>query len=346
VGTGSITLPRVSDPRRKSALERVARLLARPALSPIDGRVADINRRLENVRASTEFSLDAYARSAAESSSYIGVELRRLHDLLAGFGERSFQENYETRLAHACDLPLEELDESLAQVINYATGHQGFYAQAGLWFNPPVKVALSTGAATPVRANERIVEVPFAMAALSRLEQGARVLDIGAAESTFALSAASLGYTVTAIDPRPLGYGHPKLESYPSLLEDWDAPSDPFAAAFLISTIEHVGLGAYGERAYGSPEHGVGADVALLDRVRGLLSPAGLMILTAPYGTRDVTELERIYDEESLSRLLAGWDVLERQIVVRRDPLVWEAGEHVEPGARGVAMLIASPTPQ
>ena len=232
---------------------------------------------------------------------------------------------------------------ALAHAINYATSHRGLYAQAGLWFNPPVAVALTAGAAVPVQVSERIVEVPFVMAALSRLERGARILDIGSAESTFPLSAASLGYEVTAVDPRPLPYSHPNLESHASLLEDWDAPSEPFAAAFLLSTIEHVGLGAYGERDYGRPEHGAGADVALLDRVRELLASDGLMILTTPYGTRELTELERIYDEESLNNLLAGWEILERQIVVRRDPFVWERDEKVVTGARGVVMLIVRP---
>jgi Caenorhabditis protein of unknown function, DUF268 len=340
------TLSRVFKASRESSLKRVARRAARPLLSPIDGRVADINRRVENVRASTESSLDAYALSASESYSYIGVELRRLHDLLAGFGERSFQENYARRLADACHLPLEELDETLAQVINYATGNRGFYAQAGLWFNPPIAVTLSAGGAAPTQVTERIVEVPFAMAALNRVQHGVRILDVGSAESTFPLSAASLGYKVTAIDPRPLPYSHPNLQSHASLLEDWAAPPASFSAAFLISTIEHVGLGAYGEGRYGNSQPGAGADVALLDHVRELLSPDGLLILTAPYGVREVTELERVYDEESFSRLLAGWDVLERQTAVRRDALVWEAAEQVEPGARGVAMLIASPKRQ
>ena len=268
--------------------------------------------------------------------------MRRLHDLLAEFGERSDQERYEQRLEHACDLPLERLDESLARVINFATSRHGFYDQAGLWFNPPVEVALSAGAAAPVQVNERIVEVPFAMAALGRLEQGAHVLDIGAAESTFALSAASLGHIVTAVDPRPLGYSHPNLHSYQSSLEDWDAPSDPFAAAFLISTIQHVGLGAYGERPYGNREPGAGADADLLERVRGLLSPDGIAILTVPYGRRGITELGRVYDENSLSRLLARWHVLERRIAVRRDPLVWAPGENVEGGGGGIAMVIAT----
>ena len=244
-----------------------------------------------------ERTFDAYARSSSEASSYIGVELRRVHDQLEGLqdqltdlGERSFEEYYQLRLAQSGDLPLEKLDAPLARAINEAMSHRGFYAQAGLWFDPPVAVALTTGGAVAAAVTERIVEVPFAMAALSRLERGARILDVGSAESTFPLSAASLGYKVTAVDPRPLAYSHPNLQSHASLIEDWHVPSEPFAAAFLISTIEHVGLGAYGERRYGNPEHGVGADVAFLDRVRELLAPDGLMILTAPYGTRDMTD--------------------------------------------------------
>lgn len=297
-GSGSITLGRVPDRRRALPLRRAARLLARPALSPIDGRVADINRRVESVRTSTESSLDAYAQSAAESSSYIGVELRRLQDLLAGLAER-------------------------------------------------LEFALSSGAPAPVQVNERIVEMPFAMAALGRLKQGARVLDIGGAESTFALSAASLGYRVTAVDRRPFGYAHPKLESHPSLLEDRESWPDPFAAAFLISASRHVGPGPYRWDSSGSPKDAASADLALVvDRVRELLSPDGLMILTVAYGTHEVTETERVHNEDSLDRLLAGWHIVERQIAVQCGALVWEVDKQVEPGARAVAMLVATPNRQ
>jgi hypothetical protein len=320
--------------------------LARPLLSPIDGRVADINRRVEFQGEKVE----AYARSASETSSYVGVELRRLSEQvvrldqrLADFGQRAFEEYYQVRVAQAASLPLEKLDGALANAINSATDQRGFYAQAGLWFNPPVAVALRAGGAVAASVTERIVEVPFAMSALSRVARGAEILDVGSAESTFSLSAASLGYSVTAIDPRPPGYSHPNLASHAVRLEDWDGPANRFAAAFLISTIEHIGLGAYGEQKYGSPDHGAGADVALLDRVRALLSADGVMILTTPYGTRGITDLERVYDEESMSRLLADWEVLERQIVVRRDALTWEPEERVEPGARGVIMVTASP---
>ena len=97
----------MSDHRR-SNLKQTARRLAKPVLSPIDGRVADINRRVESVRD----SMDAYARSTTETSTYVGVELRRLYDLVADFGERSFEEYYEMRLASAVQMPLEKLDEA------------------------------------------------------------------------------------------------------------------------------------------------------------------------------------------------------------------------------------------
>jgi hypothetical protein len=333
----------VPTSRSESGLKRAVRRFARPVLAPIDGRVADINSRVEWIGDRTEDALDAHARSASEASSYIGVELRRIHERLAQLADGSFEEYYRMRLAGAAEMPLEKLDEPLAQAINYATSHQGFYAQAGLWFNPPVAVELSAGAAVAVQVTERIVEVPFAMAALSRVEPGARVLDIGSAESTFPLSVASLGYRVTTVDPRPLAYSHPNLESYAVLLEDWAAPPGSFDAAFLISTIEHVGLGAYGERPYGEAEHGVGADADLLARVRAALSPEGLLVLTVPYGTRDRSDLERIYDDESLAKLLVDWEILQRRTAVRRDALVWDVGEDVEPGGRGVAMVIASP---
>jgi methyltransferase family protein len=356
-------------------LKRLVRRFTRPVTSPIDGRVGDINRRiayhgerlqdrtellstrleeysqrLTNQLESQTYYLEGHATSSAEAATYIGLELRRLRDQVSGLEDHvdalrgaTLAQYYEERLARACTLPLAELDQALAAVINYAAGYRGFAAQAGLWFNPPVGVALGPGIAVATTVNERIVEVPFAMRALSRLQPRARILDVGSAESTFPLSAASLGYDVTAIDPRPLSYSHPNLESFECLLEEWEPPSAQFDAAFLISTVEHVGLGAYGERPYGQADHGTGADRALLDRVRGLLAPDGIVVLTTPYGTRTVDELERTYDEEGFNELLADWQTLERVTVVHREPLVWELGETVAPGEHAVAMVVASP---
>ncbi len=361
----------MASPDRPPMFKRIARGLVRPATRPIDGRVADINRRVGHVGASVEDqgaalrrdvshalgkqaeSVAVYARSAAEAASYTGLELRRIEEAFYAFLEASQVKldhirevaedgHYRERLAHALDLPLERLDGALAHLVNHAAGHRGFAAQANLWFNPPVVVELSAGAARLATVNERIVEVPFSMAALGRLSPPARILDIGSAESTFPLSAASLGYRVTALDLRPLPYAHPNLESFAERFEDWDPPEEAFDAVFLISTIEHVGIGAYGDSAYGKHAAGRGPDRDMLERLRELLVPGGLLVLTTPYGEDNRDELERTYDDESLAALVEGWSVLERRIMVARDGLTWLPGEVTSSGTRGVAMLVAS----
>lgn len=360
-----------------SFFKRALRRVVRPATKPIDGRVEDINRRVAHVGAAVERqgaavqdglgevslalksqvdSVATYARSASETASYTGVELRRIEDAFQAFQEIS-QSNtermlaatedahYRERLSHAVDLPLEKLDGPLAFLLNHAVGHRGFAAQANLWFNPPTVVELNAGQARLATVNERIVEVPFSMAALGRLSPPARILDIGSAESTFPLSAAALGYMVTALDLRPLPYSHPNLKSFAERFEDWDPPEEPFDAAFLISTIEHVGVGAYGEATYGGDAPGHGADRAMLDRLQALLVPGGLLVITTPYGVGKVDELERTYDDESLEALVDGWEVLERRIVVSSDDLTWSPGERPSKGQRGVVMLVVSSPP-
>src|ERR1700677_3043737 len=166
-------------------------------------------------------SLAVYARAANETTAYAGIELRRVDETLLQIAQairegsertqgairegtermQSLAEDaYRERLTSALDLPLEKVDGPLAHLVNHAASHRGFAAQGNLWFNPPAIVEVNEGRAFIAAVNERIVEVPFSMAALGRVSPPARVLDIGSAESTFPLSAASLGYQVTALD--------------------------------------------------------------------------------------------------------------------------------------------------
>jgi hypothetical protein len=204
-----------------------------------------------------------------------------------------------------------------------------------------VTIELSEGSGRLATVNERIVETPFAFSALARLSPPARILEIGSAESTFSLSAASLGYHVTALDLHPLPYSHPNLESVVGRFEDWDPGDQRFDAAFLISTIEHFGLGAYGE-----PVGPNGADRAALTQVAELLDDDGFLVLTTPYGRSRVDSLERIYDEEALAALLRGWNVIDRRTVQRREGRTWIPDDPDPSNAedeQGVVMVVATP---
>jgi hypothetical protein len=321
----------------------------------LDGRFADVNRRVGDVRAAVELQdaaarkltreLEAQGTTQNEALSYTATSLRRLEEALAAsqgeirrelehLRDRAYVERLD-RVGHGA---LGELDGALAAAINVAGGHHGFAAQAGLWFNPAVTVELGEGSARLADVNERIVELPFALGQLARLQPPARILDIGGAESTFALSAAALGYQVTVVDPQGPPFEHPNLTRVPERLEAWTpAAEEPFAGAFLVSAIEHFGLGAYGEQAAGAQ-----ADREALMRVRELLADDGLLVLTTPYGKASVNDLERIYDDAGLDALLVGWQVIERRTIVRTDRRTWLPGSE---GSAGAALIAAIPMP-
>jgi hypothetical protein len=149
---------------------------------------------------------------------------------------------------------------------------------------------------------------------------------------------------VTASDLRPYPLAHPNLTVLTGPLEDWDGPAEPLDAVLSLSTIEHIGLGAYGD------DHGAGdGDRRLVERFSSWLRPGGELVLTAPYGRWEVTELQRVYDRPHLDALLDGWRVLDRSVCVQTAPDRWERADGEPPeatwngGTRGVVLLRATP---
>lgn len=211
---------------------------------------------------------------------------------------------------------LERLDEAHAHVANYANSHQGWASQAGLWFNPPISVAHSPGTVAVADINERVAEIPFVYTSLGGLPRGSRILDVGSCESTVAIGLASMGYRVTALDPRPYPLSHANLEVVLSPIEEYHT-DEPFDAAILLSAVEHFGLGSYDLPVNDRADH------QAIQTVWELLRPGGTLVLTTPYGDAPTTELERTYMPEDIDRLLAGWEIADRTYLTKVSRTEW-----------------------
>lgn len=237
--------------------------------------------------------------------------------------------------------PLAELSEPAAHLVNWANSAIGMAGEGGVFVNNGLNLQFHAGGAELVEVSERIVELPFASAVGATLPLGSHVLDVGARESSLSLELANLGHRTVALDPRGYPFDHPNLTVVVESAEDWIGPAEPFDAVFCISTIEHVGLGAYGLDG-DVPD----LDMVIMERLRGWLRADGQCVLTVPFGRWSVDSFQRVYDDEHLERLVDGWKITQQQRYRRLDARAWApfAVDEPWPDERtGVALLLLQP---
>jgi SAM-dependent methyltransferase len=199
--------------------------------------------------------------------------------------------------------------EALREILTRELGWRGSLAAQGLWFNQGLRLAYQPGFAVEVvGVNERVVEIPFVLGRLPR--DAAAVLDLGSAESMVPLQiASSTGSRVVAVDYRPYPLRHPRLDICRADLRSLPFRDGSFDAVVSLSTVEHVGLGHYGD-----PTEEDGDRCALREAHR-VLPPAGRFLGTFPLGSGVVTDLQRLYDPEVLLDSLLGPLFAAREVV-------------------------------
>lgn len=82
-------------------------------------------------------------------------------------------------------------------------------------------------------------------------------------------------------------------------------PLDFFDTAIALSTMEHIGLGLYGEPV---DPHG---DRKAAIEVLKVVKPGGRLLLTVPFGRLATTSGHCVYDATRLRVLLAGFQIQE-----------------------------------
>jgi hypothetical protein len=148
-----------------------------------------------------------------------------------------------------------------------------------------------------ILTNERIVEYPLIF---QWIRPKGVVLDVGPVSSRLPIQLASLGYEVHGIDTRPFPFQHPNFYFHRADIFSW-SPEQFFNIILLISTLEHFGLGGYGDIKV--PE----ADKQAVVRISSWLSKGGQLLVTVPFGKAGVTKKHRIYDLDRLKYLFSNF---------------------------------------
>ncbi|WP_392479375.1 DUF268 domain-containing protein [Nostoc sp. C110] len=215
--------------------------------------------------------------------------------------------------------------EGDSSVTNQASSNEESKIASGLWFNEPTIVGYNeNGEAYWAGTNERIFEKTFVLQSLARLYESSSitVLDVGAAESLLSYELASFNYSVTAIDIRPIALFHPNLKFVKTDICNPVLAPASFDCVIALSTLEHIGLGWYGDKT------GENYDVKAVQQISLLLKPEGSFILTVPYGKKALTPVHRIYNQESLQKLIQDFRIVQISYGVRKDDFTWVITEN------------------
>lgn len=237
------------------------------------------------------------------------------------------------------NLPLSghNVDPELALMLNRARAADGPLRERGLFLNGPLNIQWYPDGPRLVEINERIIEYPYVLERLAPLESGARVLDVGGGESTLGLGLASRGFSVDLVEPGGVPFHHPDLTVHTEPVEAVDGLQRPDAIV-LLSTIEHIGIGAYGHDV--ADDH----DLTVMRHLWDLAGPGTVLVLTTPFGhEHSIDDLQRTYDLDRLTRLLSGWLVDDRRLALQIDAHTWSERAGLDlAGHRGRAAALIS----
>ena len=123
-----------------------------------------------------------------------------------------------------------------------------------------------------LRVSERIVEYPLVFENIN-LSAG-KICDLGSASSKLPLELASLGHMVVGVDYKHQHFVHPNLSYVVADLVRLPFANGTFDRVLLISTIEHIGLGAFAD-----PQHPDG-DLRVMAEVRRIIKDNGRVLVS------------------------------------------------------------------
>ncbi|MBY5306645.1 class I SAM-dependent methyltransferase, partial [Aphanizomenon flos-aquae CCAP 1446/1C] len=246
--------------------------------------------------------------------------------------EIQYEDSVKAREVNEKITQLEQIIEKLSTEIQTDNSNTNSFVasetakmRSGLWFNEPIIIGYSgDGEAYWAVTNERIVEKTFVIHSLAHFCNSKKIelLDVGAAESLLSYELASFNYSVTAIDIRPIALSHPNLKFVKSDICQAVFSPASFDCVIALSTLEHLGLGWYGDEKINS------YDLEAVKQINLLLKSEGIFILTVPYGRKAITPVHRIYDQESLQKLTQDFTVMQISYGVRKDSFTWTITEN------------------
>lgn len=164
-----------------------------------------------------------------------------------------------------------------------------------LGFGRPINVEL---------LSSRLVEYPWTLSNFP-FASAHKVLDVGSCGSQLPIMLAGMGLNVWTLDIRKYEYADlsSNLHSVCGDITKTDFSDGFFDVVTAISTIEHIGLGRYGDAVDSE------GDKDAIREIKRITSNGGTLLITVPFGKSCLTPAYRVYDKSALLSLFKDFTI-------------------------------------
>jgi len=152
--------------------------------------------------------------------------------------------------------------------------------------------------------SDRYLEYPWMLKNIT-ITSG-KILDVGSTASNMLYNFLSKTIEINSIDLNSKEIENDSIKFSVGDIRKTNYSDNYFDLISCISTLEHIGVSG----RYGSDEDPNGDKKAVQEMAR-ILKPGGTMLVTVPYGIKDVLPINKLYNKERIENLFKGFSSVE-----------------------------------
>ena len=155
---------------------------------------------------------------------------------------------------------------------------------------------------------DRAIEYPWMIENI-KLKSG-KLLDVGSTAGRLLADFLPDSVEIYCLNLNPKKIENNRIKVITGDIRKTDFLPDYFDYITCISTLEHIGVSG----RYGSDDDRRG-DIKAMEEIKRILKPGGELLITVPYGIKDVLPINKLYNKERLNILLNNFYIIEQTFI-------------------------------